>query len=443
MAAPAGRAWYLVALLCLLGVMSYMDRLALGLLIDPIRTDLNINDAHAGLLMGPAFALFYASMALPVAWAIDRGNRKWILAAGVMLWSISTSAAAFAPDFETLFMLRMGVGIGEAVLSPAAVSMIGDLFVRERRPTPMAAMLASQSAGAGASLVIVAAILAALSAGTLDLPPFLADLAPWRLTLFLIGLPGMLLSVILVVTAREPSRGRLVEGAAIPTRVEETGAFPSKRAAARFFFLFLLGGNLASTPLYIAAMWFPTHLIRTFGVTAETVGLFYGMVALVAGGVGALGLSATAERVALRGRKNALLLISMAAIPVILLLFLGSLHAATFLLALIAAGMFQLLGSGVGAIPSVVIAALASGRMRGRLAAVHLLFQAVLPSSIAPYLVGYLSDTTFNGQVGMGMTMIGLFCYPAALLCFLGCRRAYDDAVYGRARPAAMVPAAV
>ena len=131
-------AWYIIGLLCALQVTTYVDRLALTLLVQPIKSDLHITDTQMGLLMGPAFAFVYAVVAFPLAWGIDRLNRKWIVVAGVALWSTCTSASAFAPNFPTLFALRMGLGVGEAVLNPAVVSLIGDLFVRERRNTPAA-----------------------------------------------------------------------------------------------------------------------------------------------------------------------------------------------------------------------------------------------------------------------------------------------------------------
>lgn len=423
----SGKAWYVVGLLCLLGIMSYMDRLALSLVIDPLRQELSIDDTDAGLLMGPAFALFYAAMAFPLAWVVDHGNRKRILAAGVLLWSLATSASAFAPDFTTLLMFRMGVGVGEAVLSPAAVSLIGDLFVRERRPTPMSAVLASQVIGTGASFVIVAAILAAASSGTLPLPAFLTGLSPWRITLFAVGLPGILLAAILMITVREPRRVAIAEGSD-----ETDGAFPTTGRAIRFFIPFLIGGNLVATGVFIVAMWYPTHLIRHFGLSASTVGLNYGLISIIGGSLGTIGFAALMERLVRAGRKDALLHYAILALPVVLILFLIACLAPSFTFALAAMILFQFLGNGTAAIPSVVIASLAASRLRGRMAAVHLLCQAIIPSSLAPLAVGYLSDRQFDGKIGLALCAVGLVSYPLGLLLLLSCRRAYVDAVHGR-----------
>src|SRR3546814_18532299 len=112
-----------------LGLVSIIDRIALSLLIEPLKTDLQITDTQAGLLLGPTFAIIYTLSAIPIAWGLDCGNRKWIAVAGVSLWSFSTAASAFVPSFEWLFALRMGVGVGEAVLNP--VAEIGRASCRE------------------------------------------------------------------------------------------------------------------------------------------------------------------------------------------------------------------------------------------------------------------------------------------------------------------------
>lgn len=414
----------------MLGIMSYMDRLALSLLIDPIRADLGISDQEVGLLMGPAFSVVFAAAALPLAWGIDRGNRKWILAAGVSVWSLATSAAAFAPDFSTLFLLRMGVGVGEAVLSPAAVSMIGDLFTRERRPTPMAAVLAAQTIGAGASFIMVAAILTYAAGLAGMLPSAISGMVPWRTTLLVIGLPGLVLAALLLLTVAEPVRGATEPQKRVDA--PQAGAFRSRGRSISFFLVFLLGGNCATTPLYIAAMWYPAHLIRTFDLPASTIGFAYGIVALTCGSAGAFGLSAIAERLALRGRKDILLRLATAAIPLALMLFLAACNLNSFGLALAAAALFQLLGNGVGAIPSVVIAGLAQPGERGRLTALHIVFQAAIPSALAPFAVGYLSDTAYRGDLGPALSTVALVAYPLAFVLFLRCRKAYSEATLGR-----------
>ena len=137
---PAPRAaWGMVALLTVAYLFSYIDRTVLGLLVEPIKADFALSDAQIGLLLGPAFAIFYATMGLPLGWLVDRKSRTRLIAAGVVIWSLATAASGLARSFTQLFLVRMTVGVGEAVLSPAAFSIIGDSFPPERRARPIAA----------------------------------------------------------------------------------------------------------------------------------------------------------------------------------------------------------------------------------------------------------------------------------------------------------------
>ncbi|MEL7027630.1 MAG: MFS transporter, partial [Pseudomonadota bacterium] len=114
----------MVALLTVIYVLSFIDRYILGLLIEPIKADLNLTDTQIGLLLGPSFAIFYALMGLPLGWLADRKRRTWIIAVGLGLWSLATALSGLAKSFAHLFLMRIGVGVGEAALSPCAMSLI-------------------------------------------------------------------------------------------------------------------------------------------------------------------------------------------------------------------------------------------------------------------------------------------------------------------------------
>ena len=127
------RGWLVVALLFLAAILAYTDRQVLSLLVDPLRADLGLTDADLALLMGPAFALVYGVAGVPLGFAADRVSRSRLLFAGILTWSIGTIACAFAPDFRSLFAARLIVGLGEAVLSPASISLIAEHFRPESR----------------------------------------------------------------------------------------------------------------------------------------------------------------------------------------------------------------------------------------------------------------------------------------------------------------------
>src|SRR3546814_309459 len=148
-----------------------------------------------------------------------------VCSSDLSLWSFSTAASAFVPSFEWLFALRMGVGVGEAVLNPVAVSLIGDLFVRERRATPTSVFFSAQTLGGSLSFLLVAIIVAVWSGNQLGASPELAAVAPWRVALFLIGMPGLLLALLMALGFREPERGRMdrapgdTSGAAVQSEI--------------------------------------------------------------------------------------------------------------------------------------------------------------------------------------------------------------------------------
>lgn len=146
------RAWTVVGLLFLAAIIAYTDRQVLSLLVDPVRADLGLSDGDLALLMGPAFAIVYGVAGLPLGFAADRFSRPKLLCAGGVVWALGTIACGLAPDFGSLFAARLVVGLGEAVLSPAAISLIADFFrPSAARPRSKSISPASPSASAAAS----------------------------------------------------------------------------------------------------------------------------------------------------------------------------------------------------------------------------------------------------------------------------------------------------
>ena len=200
-------AWYMVGILTIAYILSFVDRYVLGLLIEPIKEDLGLTDTQIGLLLGPAFAIFYATMGLPLGYLADRKRRTWIVAAGIFVWSAATAASGLAKNFVHMFIARISVGVGEAALSPCAMSMISDSFPREKRGRPIAFYSAALSLGAGiASLVSAGVLTWAKTVPEVSLP-IVGAVAPWQFTFFVVGLPGILVAAIMF-TVREPKRQR-------------------------------------------------------------------------------------------------------------------------------------------------------------------------------------------------------------------------------------------
>ncbi len=198
-------AWYIVGVFAVLLMMSYFDRFILALLANPISQDLDVSDRQMGLLLGFGFAALYALAGLPIAYFLDRGNRVRGVAMGVFVWSVGTIASAFAESYSQLLVMRASVAIGEAVLTPAMVSLIADLFEPKARSGPTSIYIAIGTIMTGGAFVIggLAVDVAGVIQGSL-----LPDWPVWRITLILVGLPGILLAILLLSTVREPARRR-------------------------------------------------------------------------------------------------------------------------------------------------------------------------------------------------------------------------------------------
>ena len=187
---PATRAWSTVGLFCIAAILSYTDRQILGLLVDPIRADLEISDTDVGVLQGVAFAIIYSVAGLPLGRLADIFQRRRVILTGVALWSVGTILCGYASSFWMLFAGRLIVGIGEAALAPAAMSMIADMFPTERRGTAIGLFAMGMVIGGGAAISIGGVLLELAVDHRFAGIPMVGALAPWREVLVLLGLAG-------------------------------------------------------------------------------------------------------------------------------------------------------------------------------------------------------------------------------------------------------------
>src|SRR5262245_31711668 len=198
-------AWYVVGVLTVVYVFSFIDRQILNLLVRPIKTDLGINDTEMSLLMGFSFAVFYTLFGIPLGRLADSRSRRVIIAVGVAAWSLLTAGCGLARRYWQLTLLRMGVGVGEASLSPAAYSLIADYFRPERRATAISAYSMGIYIGSGLAFVIGGLVVEFASGRDQFDLPVVGPTRAWQLVFFLVGLPGLLVSLLLC-TVKEPKR---------------------------------------------------------------------------------------------------------------------------------------------------------------------------------------------------------------------------------------------
>ena len=286
-------------------VVSFIDRQVITLLVQPIRADLQISDTEMSLLMGFAFAIFYVTMGVPIARLSDRHSRRTIIAIGIFLWSLATAVCGLARNFWQLFLARIGVGVGEATLTPAAYSMIADYFPREVLGRAIGLYAIGVYLGAGLALVLGgAAVRLITESGPVDLP-FIGTLAPWQLTFMVVSVPGLLIVALMMFTVREPVRRNLAaaQDKAIPVREVAQFMWINRRTFGSIFFGYATGG----TAFYGFLFWVPEFIRRTYGWDISDAGMVFGTQLVVLGTAGTYAGGWFCDWLTARGYKDAAL----------------------------------------------------------------------------------------------------------------------------------------
>ena len=297
--------WYVVVILMLAQVVSFIDRQVITLLVQPIRADLAISDTGMSLLMGLAFVIFYVTMGVPIARLSDRYSRRTIIAIGIFLWSLATAACGLARNFWQLFLARIGVGVGEATLTPAAYSMIADYFPREMLGRAIGLYAVGVYLGAGLALVLGGVAIRAIAAsGPIDLP-VVGTLAPWQLTFMVVAMPGLLIVVLMMFTVREPMRQNLAETRekSIPVREVAEFMWINRGTFGSIFFGYATGGMA----FYGFLFWVPEFIRRSYGWDISDAGIVFGTQLVLLGTVGTYAGGWFCDWLTARGYKDAAL----------------------------------------------------------------------------------------------------------------------------------------
>ncbi len=300
-----GYSWYVVGVLMVIYVFSFVDRQILSLLVGPIRRDLAISDTQMSLLMGFSFALFYTFFGIPLGRLADSKSRRGLIGAGLVLWSLMTAACGMAQRFWHFLLLRTGVGIGEAALSPSAYSLISDSFPKKYLATAISVYSMGIYIGTGLAYILGGVVVGwASSQGDLVLP-VVGSTRPWQVVFFMVGLPGVLLSLWLR-TVREPGRRGLRRPAAgVAETVPVRQVWNYIRANWQTFLCHNLGFALLSFSSYGSGAWIPTFLQRTHGVTPRDAGISYGLIVVFAGTLGIVFGGRLADWLSSRGYEDA------------------------------------------------------------------------------------------------------------------------------------------
>lgn len=406
--------WYVVGLLSLLYALSMVDRFALALLADPIIEAFQLSASQMGLLLGVGFALLYSATGLPLAHMLDRHTRKHVLVAGVTLWSLSTIASAFTQDFLQLLICRSGVAIGEAVLTPAAISLIADMFDPNKRKLPISVYSSVSSLMVTGSFIVGAAALqvAVVLSGSVDM-------APWRITLILVGVPGLFLAALFALTVREPPRrDETGEGVVRVATTREVVSYLREKWA--FYIPFYLGLGSMSVLLFAIISWAPTMLAREEGFSTAEAGYAFGLVGIATGMIGTFLWPQLAGRIDRNlsgiGFLRTILLCVVVGSAATLVAMTFGLVIALFLGLALAMMTFPPVNT---ALSSLLIQGFGPASMRARLIALNILVMNLFGYTIGPQVIGAYIDADAGNRISDGIAWLAMVTGPISAVSLM------------------------
>ncbi|AQH04371.1 MFS transporter (plasmid) [Burkholderia sp. KK1] len=414
----SGRAWYILSILTLAYSLAYIDRQILNLLVEPIKHSLAISDTQLSLVQGFAFIAAYLAASPLFGRLVDVTNRRNLLLVSICLWCAFTALCGKADTYQELFLARLGVGASEACVFPLALSMIADCFSASRIPRAMSIFILGPMLGGGLSLVAGGFVIQFARAFHEQFP-VLAQFQTWQLAFVIVGLPGMLFALLVLLTVREPVRSSVMSERE-DEREYTTGASAAYLWQRRGFYArILLGvGMLAIVVLGMPA-WMPTYLIRTHGLPAALVGFRFGALVVSFGIAGALTGPWIARQLEKRGYEDApLRTAAMSMIP--MLLCCASIPFAPGVTGALAAAagtvfFFSLPTGCMGAALQIV----APSRMRGTVGAIYSFVAQLIGFGAGPTLIALLTDRGFHDPKMVGHSIAIVCAIAAALAAWL------------------------
>ena len=408
---PAKR-YYVLAVLTCGYVLNFVDRQVMTILLEPIKAEFGASDTQMGLISGLAFALFYATLGVPVARLADRWSRRNVLSISMATWSAVTAACGMAASFWQLALLRVGVGVGEAGGTPPSQSLLTDYFPPEQRTFAQGILATAPNIG----------ILVGLFGGAL-----IAEAYGWRTVFIAFGIPGIFLAVLLYFTVAEPVKPK-------PTIADNDNLWQSmKRIASIPSFMFIaLGVGFAAIPGYGIGVWSPSLLVRVHGMTLVEAGMWLGIIGIIGGSFGNIFSGWLVDKLARRDKRWQLWIPALGLIIAIPLqaLFVMWPESSTFQLAgttlptaLIFMGLAAIVAVFWVAPSYAAVQNLVPDHLRTQASAVLLLVFNLLGLGLGPLSVGMLSDafSAFGVYsvrwallITLSLGFVAAFCYTKA-----------------------------
>lgn len=402
------QAWYAVAVLTIANVSGAIDRQIFTSLVAPVKRDLHLSDTQVSLLSGFGFSVFFAVFGVAIGRLVDRRRRNAIVAAGAAMWSVLTALTGITRTYTQLMLARIGVGVGEATLSPAAVSIIADAFPRRRLGTAMSTYMLGTFFGSGVAYALGAWMASKANAQGVVSLPIVGDVFPWQTVFFIIGLPGLLVAV-LALTMKEPAR---TAGDRASAQVPISQVVSYMRRNSRTMTALCFGFLFSASVNWGIGMWLQTFFVRTHGWTITQAGSLQGALTLVLGPVGTLLGGWLADRYTQRGVVDGPIRVGMIGAGG-MLIFAGlyPVLPSPMLVAalLVPVNIFAALPWGAA---NAAIAEAMPSRMRGQGSAIFQLIVG-LSGGLGPTAVALITDKVFADDNAlrwslMSFTLVGM-----------------------------------
>lgn len=424
-------AWTVTAILMVAYTFSFLDREILYLLVEPIKAAFDLTEFQMGLLMGPAFGIFYTVLGVPLGWAADKFNRTHIITIGISLWSALTAICGLAGSFTQLFIARIGVGVGEATLTPSAVSLLSDYFPKNKLPFAMSIYSMGVFVGSGLAMMGGSYVLSLIEGDTFDWP-IVGELDYWQAAFIMVGAPGLLLAVA-IFCLREPKRTEMAKDAKgqvqVPSMIE---SFKYIWTNKKLFLNFFLGGSIIATIGYHTA-WYPELFVRTWGWTKLEAGQAIGMSSIFGGTAGLVLGGMFMSHMTSKGKKHIALSLALASA---LCIGLPTIFMPLMPNGILAAGLMIVSKFFVG-IPLITgttaIRMSVPNQMRGQFTAIYFVFVGLFATSLGPVIPGFFTTYVFGEDLSMlkySLAISAALVVPIGTYLIWNARKEYIKVVY-------------
>jgi MFS family permease len=393
-------AWWILALLMLASVVSFVDRQVVAIVVEPMKADLGVSDTEIGWLYG-VFAVFYALAAWPIALAADRHSRKFIIASGIFFWSVMTIACGLSRQYWQILFARVGVGVGEASLGPATVSMVGDLFPRSQIPLALSVFQTAAVMGSGVAFLIGGVVLGMVEGSQPMILPVVGELAPWQQTFVYVGAPGLLLAFLFLLL-REPERRQDPKQVSSWPILRQFYRQNTKAIACHHL------GFLAYALLgYAFVFWSVSYFVRVHGLPAAEAAQTFGWIFLLTGPIGPIGAALLARALNERGWHDGNIVVGMLAgcAAVVCIVMIQFMPTAAWAFVLYVPAMICVnapFGLANGALPVI-----APAPIHAQVAAIYL-FVVSIGNLLGPPIAGFFNEVLFPGDDGVRYSIVSV-----------------------------------